>query len=348
MDQHYPPPHNPQPPPRPPVPHVVHIRAKPGGWWAALGLVFGLMLFVFVFITGIVLGATASRIDPPRIIEQTYRDGGRDRIAIIPVENVIWDREMRFVRAAVDHVLANRRFRAVVLRVDSPGGAVAASDQIWYQIERLKQAGIPVVASYGGVAASGGYYISCATDHIFAEPTTVTGSIGVIAQIFTLHGLADKVGIQPVTLVASGSPDKDVANNLFREWTEHDQHKVLSILDAAYETFNRRVRDGRSKVITDPQRVNELADGSVFTAAEAAANGLVDSIGYLDDAIAHAEQLAGVTTGRARVIQLKAFATLLGGDQLVKARDGGLGLDPGTLRSTVTELAMPRVMYLMW
>jgi protease-4 len=90
--------------------------------------------------------------------------------------------------------------------VDSGGGEVAASDQVWRAVEGWKARGIPVIASFGGTAASGGYYVACGCDSIVAEPTCVTGSIGVIAQMFTLKGLTDEVGIAPVTIVASGSP----------------------------------------------------------------------------------------------------------------------------------------------
>jgi protease IV len=332
-------------------PPVIHVRAKPGGFLSALAFIIALMIFAAVFVGGIVIGAVgASAARPTLVFEQVWRDGGRNRVAIIPVEGVILDPAAEFVRSAVDHVLKDARYRAVVLRVDSPGGAVAASDQIWHQVERLKKAGLPVVASYGGVAASGGYYVSCGADHIVAEETCITGSIGVIAQVFTMQGLMDKIGVEPVTIVASGSPRKSVANDIFRQWDERDQETVLTMLDAAYAIFNERVRTGRGGVITDPADIDRLADGSIYTASQAMEGGLVDSIGYLDDAIAQAESLAGLVRGRAKVLRIRKPPTLMGaltGAEAAGALSAPL-LDASALREAFGDLARPRVMYLMW
>ncbi|TVQ52214.1 MAG: signal peptide peptidase SppA [Phycisphaerales bacterium] len=344
----------PPPPPGSPSPptsrHLVHVQAKPGGFWRAISFVGALLLFLMVFIAGIFFGVLGTLIEPDVIMEKTYRDGDRNRIAILPIEGLITDRQARFSRSAVEHLLDDRRLRAVVLRVDSPGGGVTASDQIWYQVDRLRQAGIPVIASYGGVAASGGYYVSCHADHIVAETTSITGSIGVIAQIMTLEGLMDKVGIEPVTIVATGSPEKDVANNLFREWTENDRQQVLSIIDGAYETFKERVQNGRSGVIVDESNLAAVANGSVFTAQQALDTGLIDSIGYLDDAIAEAERQAGLTAGRSTVVRLSEPPTLFGDSLFLRRHDSSTTMrriDGESLRDLVNDLATPRIMYLM-
>ena len=347
--------------------------------------VLGLFMFAGVFVVGLAIGLFMmfgiSNV-PTAILEEVYRDGDRNTVAIIPVVGIIESSQAAYVRSAVDYALKQTNIRAIVLRVDSPGGGVTSSDQIWYEIERLKKAGLPIIASYGGIAASGGYYISCAADEIVAEPTCITGSIGVIAQIFTFEGLMDKVGIEPVTLVATGSPEKDTANDLFRSWSDKDRQKIITMLDAAYDTFNQRVKDGRKTAISNAacitgsigviaqifafeglmdkvgiepvtlvatgspekdtandlfrswsdkdrqkiitmldaaydtfnQRVKDgrktaisnaatidaLADGSIFTAQAAVTNGLVDRIGYLDDAITGAETAAGLRTGSSR------------------------------------------------
>jgi len=280
--------------------------------------------------------------------EQTYRDGGRDRIVILPVEGIIDDRRAEYVRAAVDHVLDSRNVRGVVLRVNSPGGGVTASDEIWYQVQRLKDARLPVVASYGGVAASGGYYVSCAADHIVAQETSITGSIGVIAQIFTMEGLLDKVGIEPVTLIATGSPEKAVGNDIFRQWNEQDRQRILAMLDAAYEIFHRRVADGRGNIVNDEQQLRSLASGAIFTANEALEGGLIDSIGYLDDAIAQLESMANLTPGRATVIRLAEPPTLFGGVFAQRSTRSQIDLfDADAIRGLVNDLNAPRVMYLM-
>jgi protease-4 len=353
---HQPPSHSPSPPPAhrqgQAVPHVVHIRAKAGGLWSALGLVVGLCLFVAIFIIGIVFGAVGmmagSTVDTV-ILEQSYRDGDRTRIVILPVEGVIDERQAEFVRSAVNHVLDDRNVRAVVLRVNSPGGGVTASDEIWYDIERLKQRNIPVIASYGGISASGGYYISCSADHIVAQETCITGSIGVIAQIFTMEGLMDKVGIQPVTLIASGSPEKATGNDIFRQWNEEDQTRIRAMLDASYDVFYRRVSDGRGHIVTDEQQLRALANGSIYTAQEALDGGLIDSIGYLDDAIVQAETIAGLTRGRASVVRLAEPPSLFGGILGAQARTQTRSdlFDADAIRGLVNDLNTPRMMYLM-
>ena len=131
-----------------------------------------------------------------------------------------------------------------------------------------------------------------------AEETSITGSIGVIAQVLTFEGLMDKVGVKPVTLVATGSPEKNVANDMFRTWDDADKAKIRLMLDSAYATFNQRVKAGRGKVITDPTKIDALANGSIYTAKQAKDSGLIDGIGYLDNAIAQAETLGGTRQRR--------------------------------------------------
>ena len=142
-------PNPPQPPsvgapgsPYPPRPQVVHVVAKPGGFWRAMGIVAGLLLFATVFFIGLAFGITAMVVGvsvEEVMVRQNYRDGDSSVIAVIPVEGVIDARQSDFVHSAVEDVLDDRRVKAVVLRVDSPGGGVTPSDQIWYEVNRLKK-----------------------------------------------------------------------------------------------------------------------------------------------------------------------------------------------------------------
>jgi len=339
-------------PPSPPlqnavVRHVVEVKASRGGVAKAFGFVIGLLLIGGAFLIGAIFGFAGSfaagQIEP-QVMQSTWRSGDRTRIVILPVEGMILDNSAEFVRVAVNNILDDRNVRAVVLRVDSPGGAVAASDRIWRDVQRLRDAGLPVVASYGGVAASGGYYVSCHGDEIIAEPTTITGSIGVIAQVMTFAELMEKIGIEPVTMVATGSPEKAVGNDLFRDWTDADRATISRILDSAHSTFRARVIAGRGAKLGSSAAVDAVADGSIFTAEEAVANNLIDGIGYLDDAIAAAERRAGLAAGNATVVRLGAPPTLM--DLLTAAR-GGKGFDVSTVRSLLDELSVPRAMYLL-
>ena len=331
-------------------PQVVQVVSRPGALVAAIGVIVGLLVLGVVFVSGVAIGAitivAGSSLETP-VVPELYRDGNRNNVAIIPVEGSIDSSQAETFRIMVDYVLADSSYRAAVLRVDSPGGGISPSDQIWYQVQRLRDEGLPVVASFGGVAASGGYYISCHADRILAEPTCITGSIGVIAQAFIFKDLLDKVGIEPVTLMSTDSPEKDVGNP-FREWTERDREQYLSMLDAAYDIFNQRVRDGRKKVITDPAAVDALADGSIYTASEALGHGLIDGIGYLDDAIAAAEKAAGLPGGRSTVVILRKTVSLFGGVLGSAAPQPWQRLPDGeSLRTLVNDLSAPRLMYLM-
>ncbi len=340
--------------PAPPAASAI-VRAG-GGFARALGFAAGLFVLGAVFFAGLGFGALimlAGAQETPPVISTVYRDGGRETVAILPVVGVIDEHQARVFRLLADHVLEDlSKYKAVVLRVDSPGGGVSASDRIWYEVKRLRDAGLPVVASYGGLAASGGYYVSCATDHIIAEPTCITGSIGVIAQTFIVNDLMDKVGVEPVTLLATASPQKDMGNP-FRAWTDNDRAKYVALLDGAYAIFNERVRDGRASAIPDPARVDELANGSVYMAKDALANGLIDAIGYLDDAVAQAERLGGVGTGSATVVKLSESLSLL--ESLFGASSGpapgarNLSWldDPQRLRSLLDDFTSTRLMYLM-
>ncbi len=320
-----------------------------------MGFVIGLMVFGIVFLVGVTTGVISMLEAPTRgtvILPQQYRDGSSsNRVAVIPVEGIINQSQATFVRAAVEHILDDRSIKAVVLRVDSPGGGVTASDQIWYQIGRLKKANRPVVASFGGIAASGGYYVACDADEVVAEETTITGSIGVIAQVLTMEGLMSKVGVEPVTLVASGSPEKDVANDIFRSWNEKDREKIMTMLDAAYDTFLSRVEQGRANAVKErgTESVRALANGSIYTARQAVESGLVDTIGYLDDAIAASERLAGLATGSARVEIMREPPGLFGTMPLVQSlgAEATSRLDAEAIRTLVHDLGSPRVMFLM-
>lgn len=179
--------------------------------------------------------------------------------------------------------------KAVVLRVDSPGGGVTASDEIYEEVVRTRsEFGKPVVVSMGSLAASGGYYISAPADRIYANPTTITGSIGVITMIPNYEELMDKVGVK-ANVVKTGQ-FKDMAS-AFRPFSEEDKALLQSVLDDSYYRFVDIVSEGRK---LDRATVRELADGRIYTGRQAKTVGLVDEFGSLQDAINHAGQLVGI------------------------------------------------------
>ncbi len=196
--------------------------------------------------------------------------------------------------------------KAVVLRVDSPGGSVVGSDEIYQQVLAMNK---PVIASMGELAASGGYYVSAPADEIFANPGTLTGSIGVISQFINIEGLLEEYGVE-VTTIKSGE-FKDIGS-LFRSMSDEEQASWQAIIDETYEEFVQIVAEGREMPIDE---VKKLADGRIYTGRQALELGLVDQLGNLSAAIRHAAELGGIE-GEPRIVEyqqpLNVFQGLFG------------------------------------
>ena len=326
-------------------PATIKVVATTGGFRTFVAFLAAMFIFLLVFLVGIVAGVSAfaaASKDDGIVQIATTQSGTSSTIAVLDISGVIDGSNAAYAHAAVREILDNKNIRAVVLRVNSPGGGVTASDEIWHHLQKIKEAKIPIVASYGGVAASGGYYISCNADHIIAQDTTITGSIGVIANIMTFQDLLEKIGVNPVTLIAKDSPEKSVANDVYRNWTVKDKQKVRSILNAMYSVFYSRVKEGRGHIITDSKTLEQVANGSAFTSQQALKNGLIDGIGYLDDAITIAQQRAGLTNEQPTVLRLSRKSAMFGGLFGAQANE----FTTGDLRSMIQEFSMPKLMYL--
>jgi protease-4 len=244
----------------------------------------------------------------PSELQETKVEGeGRPKILLLKVAEVISDEPTRRafglieeestvarVRSELEKATDDDRVKAVVLRIDSPGGGVTASDEVWSELVRFKKKrAIPIVASLGDVAASGGYYIACAADRIVAHPTTMTGSIGVIMLNFNVEGLLGKIGVRNETFKAGAH--KDLLSP-FRGATAEERQIVQSILDTLHARFVAVVREGRPRL--DPNRIGELTDGRIFDATQALEAGLVDEIGDVEAAIDAAKAAAKLEKAR--------------------------------------------------
>jgi len=190
------------------------------------------------------------------------------------------------VSGALRSAVADRRVKSIVLRVNSPGGSYVASDTIWREVVRAGAAGKPVVVSMGDVAASGGYYIAIAAGSIFAQPGTITGSIGVLSGKPVLGQALERAGVTSDTVSEGAHADMFTTSRPFRddEWA-----MINSWLDRVYADFTGKVADGRGLT---QQQVQEIARGRVWTGADAVGIGLVDRLGGLDDAVAEARSKA--------------------------------------------------------
>jgi protease-4 len=176
--------------------------------------------------------------------------------------------------------LKSKKVKAVLLRVNSPGGTVPMSQEIHEAVVQLKAAGKPVVVSMGDVAASGGYYISCAADKIVANPGTLTGSIGVIINLMNFKALADKVGVEP-EVIKSGL-FKDIASP-YKKMTKEEHDILLALIMDSYEQFTTAIAEGRKIPI---EKVKTIADGRIYSGRQAQKLGLVDELGSYSDALA--------------------------------------------------------------
>ncbi|MBO4874435.1 MAG: signal peptide peptidase SppA [Bacteroidales bacterium] len=192
----------------------------------------------------------------------------------------------------------NDDVKAVVLRVNSPGGSGLASEVMWREIQKVKQAGKPVVVSMGNLAASGGYYISCSADYIYAQPTTLTGSIGVFGMFPNLQGLVtDKIGLTIDTVCTNAHAD---FGSTMRPVTEMEFNYVQQSIEDFYDTFLTRVFDGRKgkgaegHVLSEKALVDSIGQGRVWAGADAIEIGLVDELGSLNDAVKKAVELANI------------------------------------------------------
>ena len=325
-----------------------------------MGSISAIMILLILVVVGglVTLMAAASPDVTSRFQRQTIRAGDSDQvIAVIDIVGVIDDRAARRFATFTQEVSSDRNVKAVLMRVASPGGGVSASDQMHNMVTKLKASGKTVVVSMGNVAASGGYYISAGADKIFAEPTTITGSIGVFMTWPVAKGTLEKLGVEMVVIKSTHARGwKDEISYLKQPAVHHRKH-LQGILDKMQEQFESVVRNGRGERLkTKPasyavmptansaviDHITEIEpfNGKVYMADKAMDLGLVDEIGYLGDAIAAAGNLAALPN--AKVVRYSVrrgrLATLLEGRQ-----NDTFGLNTKTL----DELQTPRMM-MMW
>ena len=299
-----PPPMMPPPPmyyPPPPPMYYPPPPQKSGGAGRAILLtLLGLAFFVGLIVIGlfVLVGglASAGGGDANAVVRRTVDAGERDQtVAVIPVAGLIVDETQQRFQRDLDAAAADPNVRALVVTVSSPGGTVTDSNQMYHALLAFKsERNVPVVVHMDDVAASGGYFLACAADEIYAEETTITGSIGVLIQFPQLSEFAEKTGIRLKTIVADGSPKKDFLDT-FTETDEEDMVAVRELLNDQYDLFRSVVQAGRgSQIAAAGASIDEAASGAVFLGPRAKQLGLVDHIGFLGDAVAGAASLAGL------------------------------------------------------
>ena len=304
-------------------------------WGVFLGLSVLANILLFMMLIGVLMVFAAGQRSI--IAEDVIQAGPRNtKIAVINIEGIIDTEQAEGIYRQLKTAREDRRVKGLILRVNSPGGTISASDQIYNEIVKYRrQTEKPVVAFMQGVADSGGYYTSVACDKIIAEPTVITGSIGVIiGYLVVQHLFEEKLGIQPV-IIKSGQ--KKYWPSSFRQPTPEElQYLQDKVLSPAYERFVQIVNEGRpSLTLADVKR---LSDGSIYGAAEALDEKLIDEIGYLDEAIELAKSLAGIE--KAHVVQYRKPFSL--SDFLHSASTNIASFN----RTSLYDLSRPQALYL--
>jgi protease-4 len=265
-----------------------------------------LSLSLFAGISGCTLLKVSLVEEVQPLTETVVSGSGRDKVLLLDITGVIMGGEsgsplsdrkkpglIARVREALERARKDRDVKAVVLRISSPGGGVTASDMLYRELRTYRQeTGVVMIAHVVDIGTSGAYYAALAADAITAQPTSVNGSIGVIMYRVDATGLMEKVGLKTTEIHAGelkglGSP--------FRHLSDDERKIFQGFIDSLYDRFTGLVAESRK---LSPEAVRKIADGRIYTSDEAKTAGLIDGIGYLDDAIALAKKKAGITEAK--------------------------------------------------
>ena len=307
---------------------------------------FGLSLMLNIYLL-VISGLMSDRSGK----SDTIVDGdAKQVVAVVPIINqLITAKDAESLDKLLKEVEDNTNVKALVLRIDTPGGEVAPSDEMYHRILQFKASrpGVPVVVSMGSLATSGGYYTACAADWLIAEPTTLTANIGVLEESVNISKLADKYGIQDTTLHSTGA-DYKTSGSWMKPPTPQDIIYMTGLLDAIADQFHNAVKTGRGSRITAP--LVDVFNAQAYTAQAALKMGLVDQIGYAEDAYKYAATKAGLNN--MTVMKYEEPSSLL---KLLSAKSGlsspqaseGLKINGATVDlPQLNQLLNPRPMYL--
>lgn len=242
----------------------------------------------------------------PEFREILLQGEGKDKILLIDINGIITNQPLFIpniglipgmtarVRQELEIAFEDPRIRGILLRINSPGGTLTDSDIIYHSLLEFKKSkGVKIVAAMGDIAASGALYLAMAADEVYAHPTTLTGSIGVILPHTDYSGIMERVGIRSDPIKSGKFKDID---SEFRKRTPEEQKMLQSLVDKQHEKFVSVIRAGRKKM--NRRQVEEISDGRIMGAEEAKSRGLVDEIGYLDNAYRRITRLSGFPTNR--------------------------------------------------
>jgi protease IV len=358
------------PPPPPPVnrpppiiaPSTPPRPAKSGSGWKVFAIILIVVLGLSVLLnlmhaigsaTGVKL--RSSNNAGPRLQEVTVRDeDSSDKIVVVPIQGVISGEPtdngyslVSVVKEQLKLAKEDSRVKAVILKVDSPGGEVLASDEIAGAVRKFQNSGKPVIVSMGSLAASGGYYVSVPSKWIVANELTITGSIGVIMHGLNYRGLLDKIGVQPEVFKSGKYKDMLSPTKEPNEVSPEEKQMVQDLIDQTFAKFKQVVQDGREAAFKDTPHTEsgvsqalapdwaDYADGRVLSGADALKLGFVDELGDFDVAVKRANKMGGTTDANlieyAPVFDFSNFLRMLGQTD-AKSVKVDLGVDIPKLR----------------
>ncbi len=256
--------------------------------------IFLSIIFIGLVFAGIGFLVLASAIKSGG--SEYYSRGSGDKIAIVEINDVIMTSENTVEQ--IKKYREDKSIKAIIVRINTPGGGVAASQEIYEEVKKTRESGKVIVVSMGSIAASGGYYISCGSSLIVANPGTLTGSIGVIAEFITMKDLADKIGLKENVFKSGELKD---AGNPFRDINDKDKAYFQDVVDNSFGQFLDVVSKERK---IDKEKLLPNANGRVFTGLQAKELGLIDSLGTFEDAIRITSKMAGIE-GEPRIVREK-------------------------------------------
>jgi protease-4 len=342
------------PGPMPFPPFMMPPPPRRGGAGRTIAISLLVLLLIGSVVLNVVLAAAfalSDAVGSHGIVPNTLKSGAEDQeVAVIPLDGIITDSTKMQLDRFFAHVDEDKNVKALVIEIDSPGGEVTPSDEIYNRITKYRadHPGIPVAVSMRSMATSGGYYAACGAEHIVAEETTVTGSIGVLWPRFNIHDLMNKYGVKDTTIVSTGAPFKD-AGSPFDTTDERQEKYLQGLVDQMFTRFKDVVETSRKGMLTAP--ISDIANGKAYTAEEAKKNGLIDEIGYLDKAVAWASGKAGLT--KPNVVKYEEKISLVDRFPFAqssispKAQSVTVnGLNVNVDRQTVDRVINPRPMYL--
>ena len=269
----------------------------------------------------------------------------RDKIAVITLDGIIYGGEETGFIKQIEKATGDDKVKAVVLRINSPGGTVSGSDYYHHKLLELKtKRNIPIVVSMGTMAASGGYYLAVTGDEIFAEHSTLTGSIGVIMPNYDLSELCNKIGVKSAPITSG--PLKELGS-VTRKLTEEEQAVLESIVGDMFARFKAIVCDGRPDLQNNPDLLAKVTTGQIFLAKQALEMKLIDRIGYMDEAVERAALLAGLSPDNYHVVRYEQPKSLIETMIGMKAdRIAGSDSQMAIAVELLNDIASPQMYYI--